>query len=274
MIPAAAIDDWPQGVAEIESAPEVSAFSEFDQDADGEVIINEPVAEGQPTQPVNDFEPEFVPDNDFNSESIPEAPEPSQPDPDQSFNSESQAEDFDSVPRFVPPPSIKDESSLMIGDLGYDELTDGFVPPPAIKSEPSTYKRGSDYEWVESQLAPLPAMDAEPSEFIRGAGNTTTGEQDFEFDQPSGEAKVFQPISNAPISIDPNGPSSPNAKDHVDSSHATSEQFVPGLNHHHMFWWMGWDPESADTHAWEDPFPFVTFDYLPHVVNVPENPEP
>jgi len=48
---------------------------------------------------------------------------------------------------------------------------------------------------------------------------------------------------------------------------------VTKKSHHHVFWWMGWDPAAADARAWEDPFPFVTFDYLPHVVNVPETPE-
>ena len=273
-VPETVFDDWPQDVVEVENAPEVSAFDEVEQVADREVIFNEPVVEAQQSQPVDDFEPEFYPDSDFNSESIPEAQEPSQPDPDQSFNSESQAEDFDSDPRFVPPPSIKDESSLLIGDLGYDELTDGFIPPPAIKTEPSPFVRSFDYAQVETQIVPLPAVKAQPSEFIRGARNTMPDTWEIQFNQLSGQDEVFQPISNAPISIDLNGLRSPNARDHVDSSHAVTEQFVPGLSHHHVFWWMGWDPEGADTHLWEDPFPFVTFDYLPHVVGVPENREP
>ena len=83
---------------------------------------------------------------------------------------------------------------------------------------------------------------------------------------------VSQPLSNTPIAIDPNNGTS-NESSH-DAIHSVSEKFVPGFTHHHVFWWMGWDPAAADTRAWEDPFPFVTFDYLPHVATVPETPEP
>ncbi len=274
-VPEAASTNWPQAVVEVESAPEVSAFAEIDQAVDQEVQFNEPAFDAQLSQPVDDFESEFYPDNDFDSESLHEAPEPVQTNPDYSFNSEAQAEDFDSDPQFVPPPSFKDESSLLIGDLGYDGMIDGFVPPPAVKTEPSPFVRASDYQQIGTLVVAPPAVKAEPSEFIRSAGSTTADKNwEIEFNQPSGQAEIFQPISNAPISIDPNGPISSDARDHIDSHQAVSEQFVPNLSHHHVFWWMGWDPASADTHAWEDPFPFVTFDYLPHVVSVPENPEP
>ena len=122
-------------------------------------------------------------------------------------------------------------------------------------------------------LVPPPAVSSKPSEFIRGIGTTTPNTREIEFSQLSGSAEIYQPISNVPMSIESIVPSSPVARKQVDS-HAISEQFVPDLSHNHVFWWMGRDPAGADTQAWEDPFPFVTFDYLPHVVSVPENPEP
>ena len=116
-------------------------------------------------------------------------------------------------------------------------------------------------------LAP-PPVDA-PSQFIRGASEAMADPWNPQFSQLSGQLDEFQPFSNTPVSIN-----TPNVEARVDpSNHSISEEFVPGFGHHHVFWWMGWDPAAADARVWEDPFPFVTFDYLPHVVTVPETPE-
>ncbi|MEE8155044.1 MAG: type II and III secretion system protein, partial [Phycisphaerales bacterium] len=278
-------DGWLQSVAEADSALEVSAQpAEAGTDANRQVEFSEPVAGAeQPPRP-DDFESAVLWDDDFGSPVLPEtqefSPEPIQEDPNSWFapspsksddpsDGAEPSEDMESAAHFVPPPPFKDEASVFIGDSGYDDVIDGFVPPPSVKQEPSKFVRSSGYEQADQRVVAPPVKD-EASRFIRGADNATADPWNPQFSQFSGQGDEFQPIPNTPVSIN-----TPTAETRVEpSSHSISEQFVPGFGHHHVFWWMGWDPAAADAHAWEDPFPFVTFDYLPHVVSVPETPEP
>ncbi len=273
-------DGWLQSVAE--------AQPEAGDDADRQVEFNEPVAGAEPPPLPDDFESAVLWDDDFGSPMLPETqefspeptPEPIQEDPNSWFapsasesddpsNSAEPPEERESAVRFVPPPPFKDEASVFIGDSGYDDVIDGFVPPPSVKEEPSKFVRSSGYERADQRIVVPPPVKDEASQFIRGAPKATADPWNPQFSQLSGQRDEFQPIPNAPVSIN-----TPNIETRVDpSSHSISEQFVPGFGHHHVFWWMGWDPAAADAHAWEDPFPFVTFDYLPHVVSVPETPE-
>ena len=272
-------NDWLQSVAE--------AQPEAGDDADRQVQFNEPIVSAEPPLPADDFESAVLWDDDFESPvpALPEtqefSPEPTQEpmqeDTDRWFapsesddpsDSAELLEDMESAIQFVPPPPFKDEASVFIGDSGYDELIDGFLPPPPVKQEPSKFVRSSGYEQVEMQILAPPPVDA-PSQFIRGASEATADPWNPQFSQLSGQLDEFQPFSNTPVSIN-----TPNVEARVDpSNHSISEEFVPGFGHHHVFWWMGWDPAAADARVWEDPFPFVTFDYLPHVVTVPETPE-
>ncbi|MEE9131860.1 MAG: hypothetical protein V3T84_17750, partial [Phycisphaerales bacterium] len=251
--------------------------------------VAEPVAGAEPPPP-DDFESAVLWDDDLGSPALPEnqefstepTQEPIQEDPNSWFappppsesddpsDSAEPPEDMKSAVRFVPPPPFKDEASVFIGDSGYDDVIDGFVPPPSVKQEPSKFVRSPGYERAGQRIVALPPVKDEALQFTRSAPTAAANPWNPQFSQSSGQPDDFQPIPNTPVSIN-----TPKAETRVDpSSHSISEQFVPGFGHHHVFWWMGWDPAAADAHAWEDPFPFVTFDYLPHVVSVSENPEP
>ncbi|MCH8822466.1 MAG: hypothetical protein IH984_03055 [Planctomycetes bacterium] len=167
----------------------------------------------------------------------------------------------------------------------------GWIPAPAVKEEPSKFVRDSSFEEI-NEWVPAPDLVVEPSEFVRDASKNYVPQPIIDsiegFDPathfPSPEFDITNPSLPPAISIDmqpeslhpaANSPTEIGVflSNPVDPQHEVMERYLPEFQHYHSFWWMGWDPNAADVRAWEDPFPFVTFEYLPHIVDVPVNPE-